>query len=129
MDIKKSYYYFFYKFYKLGDMSFSIFSSDFVALVIIIWLEMIFVGSFVFYYRDFINPNLHIELMTAQVLIPIGIIVLINVYAFITNDTKWKTYFKEFNKFSVKQNDNGTLVVAGIVIIVIANFLVSVSLG
>lgn len=129
MNIRESYYYLFYKFYKLGDMSIAIFPSDFIAVVAIIWLELMFLISFKFYYRDFINPNDHMELVSAQVLIPLGIIVSVNVVSFIISDTRWKTYFKEFDKFSQKKNDNGTLIVAGIVILVVANFVTAAALG
>ncbi len=128
MTIKESYYYLFYKFYKVGEMSSSIFPSDFIAAIGIMWLELFFLSSFKFYYRDFINPNDNWELVSVQTLVPITLLVVIKYFAFI-NDTKWKSYFKKFDKFSQDKNDNGTLIVVGIVIMAIANFVVSVSLG
>jgi len=127
MGIKEAYYYLFYKFYKLGEMSPSIFPSDFVAAVVILWLELFFLSSFVFYYRDFVDPNHKWELVSFQTLVPLIVLIVIKFFAFI-NDTKWKTYFKKFDKFSQEKNDNGTAIVGGIVIIVVTNFVVAASL-
>ena len=129
MNLRESYYYLFYKFHKLGDMSISIFPSDFIAVIAIIWLELTFVGSFAFYYRDFINPNFQMELISAKALIPVCVIVSMNSFAFIINDAGWKTCFKKFDKFSQEKNENGTLIVAGLVIFVVGNFITAAALG
>ena len=127
MRLKEKYYYVFYKFYKLGDMSISIFPSDFIATIIITWLELIFLVSFRIYYQDFLNSNNYTDLYSMQNVVPVSIILLVNCYTFIINP-KWKPYFKKFNSFSTEQNDKGTLIVAGIALFIVINFIISVSL-
>jgi uncharacterized membrane protein YbhN (UPF0104 family) len=122
MNIKKSYYYLFYKFYKLGELSPSIFPSDFISIVVILWLEMMFLLSLKIYYREFINPNDNLRLVSFQTIGILSILIIIKYVAFIRN-TKWKKYAKEFNQLPEAKNDNGTAIVIGIVLFVISNLI------
>ncbi len=125
MGIKEAYYYLFYKFYKFGEASSSIFSSDFTAAFAISGLEVLFLGSLEFYSTNFWGRNGDLKLASFHVIIPLATVVLINYFAFI-NNVKWKKYVRDFDKLPAKKNTIGTWIIIGIVAFVIVNFAFSV---
>jgi len=122
MIMKKAYYYLFYKFYKFGEWSPSIFPSDFTATVAIGILEVVFIVSLKFYYIEYIDPKN--ELTPLQMILAGIVIILINTFAFIMND-KWKHYIKEFDKLPRYKNIIGTWVVILIVAFILVNAAIS----
>jgi len=128
MNLIKAYYYLFYKFYNLAKSSPTMFSYDFVAAVTIGFLEIMFLTSLKFYYSEIFNRFETLQFVSFEVLIPLSIIVVVKYFAFIHNEN-WKIYFKEFDKYSEEQNDNGSLIVIGIVLFVIINLIIGWSLA
>lgn len=127
MNIKKGYYYLFYKFYKFGEASPSIFPSDFTAAFAISSLEMLFLGSLEFYSTNFWGRNGDLKLASFHVIIPVASVVLINYFAFI-NNTKWKKYVRDFDKLPAKKNTIGTWIVIGVIAFVLVNLAFSIHL-
>ncbi len=125
MNVKKAYYYLFYKLYKFGEWSPSIFQSDFTATFAIVCLEVLFLGSLKFYYFNFVDHNDTFVLISFQTIIPLTAIILINYFAFI-NDNTWKKYVKEFDRLPKKKNLIGTWLIIGIILFVIVNFALAV---
>ena len=128
MSLKKGYYYLFYKFYNLAENSPAILPSDFIAACIISWLEIIFLVTFKFYYREFIDPNDTFIFLSFQTIVPLTIIFLIKYFAFIRDET-WKKYVKEFDQLSEDENDKGTIIVGGIVMFIIGNLILATYLA
>lgn len=120
--MKKAYFYLFYKFYKFGERSPSVFPNDWTATVAIGILEMVFIASLKFYYIEYIDPNN--ELTPLQVIV-VGIVVFfVNTIAFLINDN-WKNYFKEFDKLPRHKNIAGTWIVVIIVVFILVNVGIS----
>jgi hypothetical protein len=120
MKIKSAYYYLFYKFYKFGEWSPSIFPSDFTATFAIACLEVMFLISIKFYYIEFFNRRSTFTFSSVQTLIPLIAVFLINYFAFL-NDKSWKTYVKKFDKLPKNKDLMGTCLVILIVAFVIGN--------
>ncbi|KIA92746.1 hypothetical protein OC25_15230 [Pedobacter kyungheensis] len=120
MKIKKAYYYLFYKFYKFGEWSPSVFPSDLTATLAIIFLELSTWASFKIYYK-FFHRGYYVDFFSFQELIPLICIILINYFAFV-HDQTWKKYFKKFEGLSKEQNSKGTFRVALIIFILLINF-------
>ena len=123
MSIKRKYYYLFYKLYKFGEASPSIFPSDFTATCTICILEVLILGSLSFYATPFFGRG-NLKFISFQVLTPILVIVLVNYFAFIHN-TVWKKYVKEFDRLPPKKNAEGTWIVLGVIVLIIVNFAFS----
>jgi hypothetical protein len=124
MTIKKAYYYFFYKFYKFGEASPSIFPSDFTAAFAISILEVLFLASFKFYSTEFLGRHGDLRFVSFQVIVPLSTIFLLNYFAFI-NNTVWKKYIHEFDHLPSSKNNLGTWIVIAITVFVIINFSLS----
>ncbi len=122
MSIKKAYFYLFYKFYKFGERSPSVFPSDWTAATSIAILEVLFIVSLKFYYIEYIDPKN--ELTPLQMILAGIVIVLINSFAFIINDS-WKHYIKEFDKLPRYKNIIGTWVVLLVVVFILVNAAIS----
>jgi uncharacterized membrane-anchored protein len=128
MSIKRAYYYLFYKFYKLAKASPSVFPSDYVAVICIIWLEIVFLASLKIYYREFIDPTDNLVLASPQTII-IGLtLITINYFAFI-HDLTWKRYVKEFSQLPQAKNDTGSWVVLGVILFVLGNLILAMHLA
>jgi len=124
MNIKKGYYYLFYKFYKFGEASPSIFPGDFTAAFAISGLEVLFLGSLKFYSTNFWGRQGDLKLTSFHVIIPLATVVLINYFTFI-NSTKWKKYIRDFDKLPHKKNSIGTWITIGVIAFVLVNFAFS----
>ncbi len=127
--IKKGYYYFFYKIYNsieyTSELSGGKFLSTFKTSIVMIALEFWFAISILNYYNIFINRNLHFSKT-----VYIGIALILSLISYITidyNDT-WKRYKKEFDDLPDSKSKIGTVIVFGIIIFVIANFIYSLYL-
>src|ERR1700748_3363941 len=107
MNIKEAYYYLFYKLYKFGERSLSIFPSKYTALNTIGSLFGLLLLSLKFYYADFINRNVKGDFFSFDVLIPIIAFFLVNYFAFFDDD-KWKEYIIEIENWPRKKNIAGT---------------------
>ncbi|QKJ31280.1 hypothetical protein HQ865_16445 [Mucilaginibacter mali] len=125
MNLKKAYYYLFYKFYKFGEASPSLFPNDLTAAFAIDWLEALLLASIGFYLMPLTGRNGHLSVFSFQVLLPLLVIFLINHFAFI-HDKRWKKYIDEFDRFPQKKNNKGTWFVIGIIAFIIINFGFSV---
>jgi len=125
MNIKKAYYYLFYKFYKFGERSPSSLPSDYTAILAISVLEVLFLGALKFYYIEFIDQNNSFEFFSFQTLVPLIAVLLLNYFAFFKND-RWKEYVNEFNQWPRKRNIIGTWIVIGIVVFIIVNMVVAI---
>lgn len=126
MNIKTAYYYFFYKLYKFGEWSPSVFPSDFTAAFAIAWFEAMIFASLLFY-STLIWGRPHIKFVSVPFLTPLVIIWIINYFAFV-NDSKWKYYVHKFDKLPKEYNQKGTWIVIGIVAFIIGNLALSASL-
>lgn len=124
VSIKRGYYYLFYKFYKFGEASPSIFPSDFTATFAILSLELLFFISLKFYYIEFIDQSDEFELVSFQTFFALGFVVLVNYYAFI-DKPRWKKYVNEFDQWPQRKNILGTWIVLGIVVFVICSLAFS----
>ncbi len=127
MNIKKGYYYVFYKFYKFGEWSPSDFPSDFTATFAITVLEVLFLGTLKFYYIEFVDRNDPFVLISFQTIVPLVIVVLVNYFAFINND-RWKKYVTEFDQWPRNKNLIGTYVVIGILVFIIVNLIIAINI-
>lgn len=129
--IKKAYYYFFYKIYKSIEYTSELvggsFWTDFKAGLVILTLELWIIGSFLNYYSIINEKKLNIEITSSVLLIFLIIFSIINYLAFMNTDI-WKTYNKEFDKLSEKENQKGTTIVWIIAICITVNFFGSVYL-
>ena len=127
INIKRGYYYIFYKFYKFGELSPSSFPSDFTATLAITVLEVLFLIAVKFYYIEFIDSSNTFVFASFQTILPLATVLLVNCFAFLKND-KWKVYVNEFNQLPRKRNLIGTWIVAGIVIFIIVNLIVAINI-
>jgi len=122
---KESYYYLFYKLYKFGEWSPSVFPSDWTATLAIGLLEIFSLSSLKFYYIEYVNQSS--ELTPIQVITAIILVFVINTIAFLIND-KWKHYIKEFDKLPRNKNIIGTWVVIIVVAFILVNTAISFSM-
>ncbi|WDF55240.1 hypothetical protein [Mucilaginibacter sp. KACC 22063] len=118
--MKRAYYYLFYKFYKFGEWSPSIFPSDFTAAFSISCLEVLFLISLKFYYIEFIDQEDAFTFFSFQTLISLLVVFLINYFAFIHN-SNWKKYIREFDKMQPNINLAGTFLVIALIAFVIGS--------
>ena len=129
MNITKAYYYIFYKFYILFEhIEQTRWQTRSKAVMCIGLLELWFFFSFINYWNYFSKwkcPLQIILLLCSTFLIMIG---FIHWFVFSKND-KWKTFVAEFEKWPRKKNATGTLIVVGIIILIIVNFLISFKLN
>jgi len=127
--IKRFYYYFFYKIYISIEYSSRLsggsFFSVFKTSIVMIALEFWFTITFLNYYNMFIDKSIHFSKI-----IYIGIAVFFSILSYITidyNDT-WKKYNIEFNNLSKRRDKIGTIIVFGLVLFIVINFIFSIYL-
>jgi hypothetical protein len=123
MNIRKAYFYLFYKFYKFGSNS-GPFPNDFSAAVLLVILETLILAVLKFYYIGFVDHNDTIEPTSIETILPLLAVFFINYFAFIHND-KWKKYFKEFDKLPRYKNIIGTWIVIILVAFILINVVIS----
>ncbi len=122
MNIKKAYYYLFYRLYKVTKRGAIKSLSKFYAGIAIAALEFWLALSVYIYYTIFINR--YAKLPKNSVIVMSLILLLIDYLAFIHND-KWKDYMAEFDNWPKKKNIRGGIIAWGIIIFIIANLIFS----
>ncbi|QRI51485.1 hypothetical protein [Elizabethkingia anophelis] len=127
--IKRAYYYFFYKMYKLIDYTSTIsggaFLTDFKASLAMIALEVWFVASLFNYYAILIDENFIVKKVHFIIL---GILVLLLNYFTFDNNDIWKDYIKKFDQLPERVNKRGSIFFYTIIIFIISNFILSLYL-
>lgn len=121
-SIKRAYYYLFYKLYKFSEAAPSRWLSAFKAGAVVVVLEVCLFLSMMNYYNVFINRNF--ELNETYAIIIVLIIASFNYYTFAHTDA-WKKYAKQFNQLPKRTNFIGSMIVFSIVLVVIANLIIS----
>ncbi|MCS4300660.1 hypothetical protein [Chryseobacterium sp. BIGb0232] len=128
--MKKAYYYFFYKLYKIMlqiSYPFGDFFSNFRAGLVIIALEIWLCISIYGYLSIFLGRKISLSITEPSGFIPYAIIVSSNIY-FFSSPNKWKSYFEEFEKLPKRKNLIGGIIVWSIIVLIIFNFIFSVNL-
>lgn len=108
--------------YPFGD-----FFSSFRASLVIIALEIWFSISIYSYLSIFLSEKINLSITEPSGFIPYAIIVGLNIY-FFNSSNKWKPYFEEFEKWPKRKNLKGEIIVWSIIVLIIINFIFSVSL-
>ncbi|WP_284462187.1 hypothetical protein [Chryseobacterium sp.] len=128
INIKKTYYYFFYKIYKSIEYTSTLvggnFLTDFKTGLVILTLELWFLGSFLNYYSIIYDIKLNITAKSPILLIPLFLICILNYFSFIHTDI-WKKYNNEFDNLPISKNKKGSFIVWSIVIFIVLNFFIS----
>ncbi len=120
-DIKKGYYYLFYKLYKFWETAPAKFWSDFKAGVSIIALEL-WLLFLIFNIRSLImNQKLEFEISHPVIIVPFLIIIIGNYILFVHTD-KWKEYNAKFEQLPKKKNMIGGIIVWIIIILIIVSY-------
>ena len=130
--MKKAYYYFFYKIYRSIEYTSEIgggkFWTDFKTIISIIALEIWLLLSCINYYFVLNNIKEPLNFFNFFILCPFIFILIINYILFIHYDNTWKEYNKEFSTLAKGKNLIGGVIVWGIIILIIINFIFSVHL-
>ncbi|WP_326983430.1 hypothetical protein VUJ46_02465 [Chryseobacterium sp. MYb264] len=126
--MKKAYYYFFYKLYKImlwTSSPFENFYSKFRASLALIALELWVIFTIRNYYHivNNSNPKLSSNLLLYVItaLIIISNYISIDYYNYV-----WEKYKTEFDKLPKKKNTLGGIIVWGIILFITVNFLLSI---
>jgi hypothetical protein len=120
MKIKTAYYYFFYKLYKFYESSPWKWWSEWKASLTLTVLTFMLLFSISGYYLIFTHVDL-LNSLTAWLVIAF-LIMIIN-YVIFHSSSQWKEYNAEFNKWSVKKNRIGSLIVLSIALLVLSNLV------
>lgn len=125
--IKRHYYYFYYKWYRLVEYTSTelggAFLTDFKAGIAIIALQIWFVVSFFNYYNIFIDRHIN---FSKDTYITIGLIMaFLNTLLLSFVRDKWKEYFKEFDSFPKEKQRKGSWIVFGISAFIVLNLIFS----
>ena len=124
MNIKKLYYYLFYKFYQFFKALESTALLKAKAAIILMALEIWLLFSINNYFEFFFYHHSKLNFFSFRILIPLSIVIIIKWVAFIKDD-RWKNYFKEFDQWPKEKNKIGSWIVFFIVILCFANFIFS----
>ncbi|WDF61670.1 hypothetical protein PQ462_09830 [Flavobacterium sp. KACC 22758] len=129
MLLKKAYYYFYYKMYKLinytSEKSGGKFLTDFKTTLAIIALELWLVASLLNYYNIFIDSSLDFSKVTYVV---IAVVIALFNYLIFTNNVSWKKFNNQFEELPATVNKKGSFIFFGIVLFIICNFIFSIYL-
>jgi hypothetical protein len=124
MDVKKAYYYFFYKIYQVTLTGAIKSLSKFYASLIIMALEFAFLLSLFVYYKIFIDRYAALEVKSFKTLVFAIPIFLLDYFYFIRTD-KWKDYIAEFDLWSKRKKRLGSIIVSSIILLIIINLIFS----
>ena len=128
MDIKKWYYYLFYKLYKFWEfISSPRVWSDAKAVLTLSVLELFIIYSLIIYYRLLINKDSDFGEGVIPIFLSILFIATPNFYIFIYGD-KWKAIIVEFDKWSEEEHKRGSRIVWSVIILVILNLIIACNL-
>lgn len=122
MKIKKAYDYLFYKLYKLFEQEQFHWMREWRVYGIILILEIFFLFSILLYYEILFNNDFNLERNLWFLIIVV--IAIINFIYFHSKD-QWKKMIKEFDKWSKKKNQKGTIIVYSIILFIIFNLIFS----
>ncbi|MCS4300661.1 hypothetical protein [Chryseobacterium sp. BIGb0232] len=126
--MKKAYYYFFYKLYKImlwTSSPFENFFSKFRASLALIALELWIIFTIRNYYHIVSNNNP--KLSSNLPLYVIAILIIASNYISIDYyNNIWEKYKDEFDKLPKKKNIVGGIIVWGIILFITVNFFVSI---
>jgi hypothetical protein len=128
MSFIEIYYYTFYKYYKLFKaLNPRMWTPDMIAVLIMMNLIMFLILPIQFYYDIFSDTRGIIPFLSFKVIAVLIFILLIQWLAFWRNDN-WKQYVKRFDQWPLNKNEKGGWIVAGVTILLLANFIVSLAL-
>lgn len=122
-NVKQAYYYVFYILYKRRQKSENILSSDFIASLYIIILEIWTIGSFINYYDIIFCTNIGILSNKAWVVIVILLVAFD--YILLHHKDQWKHIIDEFDKLPDKKNKRNKKIVYVTIMLMIINFILS----
>ncbi|SDZ97322.1 hypothetical protein SAMN05660909_00396 [Chitinophaga terrae (ex Kim and Jung 2007)] len=120
--LKHYYWYFFYKMYRLAENAPSRWWSEWKAILFVSVLEIVALmtleGYFSIIFKHDILPG-YDNLVT---ILPAVVVTLFN-YFFFLHHNRWKSYIKELDKQSSKQQLIGGLIVWSLVFLIFANLV------
>ncbi len=123
MNIKRAYFYFFYKLYKFWEcVSVPKFWSEWKALLSVMVIELWLLASLGIYYTVITKKGMVLSLTKPIIFIPLAAILVINYLTFLPNNI-WEQYVQEFDKISKKKNNIWGFVVWVVILAIIANFI------
>ena len=120
--MKRIYYYFFYKFYKMSEAAPSKWASDWKASIVIAALEIWLLFSLINYYNVFVDKDFFLP-QIFYIIIGVAVFVL-NYYLFIHTDI-WKEYVKEYDKLPKDKNRLGGIIVFFTTFFILFNIIYS----
>jgi dolichol kinase len=118
------YYYFFYKLYKITLTGRIKSLAGWWAGALINGLGASLLLSYYNYYAVFVDRNAELKLLSAKVLIPVAVLLIINHIAF-DKTAVWKAYVEEFDRWPRKKNQKGSWIVGIIISLIILNLIFS----
>jgi uncharacterized protein YjeT (DUF2065 family) len=128
MNVKKAYYYLYYKLYRLFEWTAtSPWWSEWKALAVIDLLGFMIAFSFLTYYNIFVDRNLivgHGPVKVISLAVFILGIVLPNFLIFTYRD-QWKNIAAKFDQLPKLKNRIGSLIVFGVIVLILANLIYS----
>jgi len=128
MSFIEMYYYIFYKYYKLCKaLKPKLWTPDMIAVLLMMNLIIFLILPIQFYLDIFSNAQTTSSLSLFRVAAVAIFILLIQWLAFWRNDN-WKLYIDKFDQWPSDKNERGGLIVAGLTILLFANFIVSLIL-
>jgi len=128
MNIKQSFFYFYYILYKAWlkvDKAFGAtgpFPTSAKAFICIVCIEILLLFSIAIYSMFFLNIRLHPPPLSLPVLIP-GIILFAINWTILERNSMWKTYVKEFEKWPKSKNRIVAWIVIVIILLIILGFI------
>jgi len=123
MNIKKAYYYLFYKLYKFWEAaSTPKVWTDWKAELCIDALLLFLGASILVYYKVFINRYFHLSDSNWSVIIICVSISIFNYFIF-HHRGQWKEIIKKFDDWPSEKNKRGTVIVGFVVTAVILNLV------
>jgi hypothetical protein len=128
MNLKKAYYYLFYKLYKFWNKNENILlSSNFRAEISIIAIKLWIVFALYGYGFALFKLKPSISITNPIGFVPI-ILVLGTTLYFFTFSEKWKHYFEEFEQWPREKNAKGGLIVWSLIGFIFINVLITFNL-
>ena len=122
------YYYMFYKYYKLfKELNPKEWTPDMIAVLIMMNLIGFLILPIQFYYDIFSDTRGITSFLSVKVIGFLIFVFVIQWLAFWRNDN-WKIYVDRFDRWPPNKNERGGWIVAGVTILLLANFIISFAL-